>query len=411
MNDSDAKPAAKPTGGKSPIAEAGSSASTGPFSDPLNLLLERIQMEPYSIVGGLMSDFMEHGKTGCGASYDHLIRNIIQERTTEQAVKQMKDHERSTLVQDVVLEAKKTHFSRVVKNHKMTVSKTTTTSAMTEIPSESECPSTAAGAPNSTMTPWASVFATPAPTQLKCTPTTPTVASGSTLPSAKPPPTTNLCNVCGKKSVSRCSRCLLVHYCSVDCQRKDWKAHKLVCKGGKTAAQKKGKKKAKPPPTQGSALYGNFEEFVRRSHQQPGESTEDHLLRCMNLSTNGRSEPLHLEQMLDLLRTNGETGMGPGVDDRLRDVMRERTERAEQSQPGEGLARLLAPIVTKPPDIGFDPFAPDPFMTREEPPDDFDADGMMAGLLREHSIHGTTGMPMFDDLVRDYLNHQRGGGT
>ena len=98
--------------------------------------------------------------------------------------------------------------------------------------------------------------------------------------------------------------------------------------------------------------------------------------------------------------------MGPGVDDRLRDVLRERTERAEQSQPGEGLARLLAPIVTKPPDIGFDPF-----MTREEPPDDFDADGMMAGLLREHSIHGTKGVPMFDDLVRDYLNHQRGGGN
>ena len=43
-----------------------------------------------------------------------------------------------------------------------------------------------------------------------------------------------MCRVCDKKveGYKQCSRCTCVYYCSVDCQRKDWKenGHKEECK-------------------------------------------------------------------------------------------------------------------------------------------------------------------------------------
>ncbi|PPQ94681.1 hypothetical protein CVT25_009536 [Psilocybe cyanescens] len=38
------------------------------------------------------------------------------------------------------------------------------------------------------------------------------------------------CEVCGKKNTSRCVQCMSVVYCSKECQRSDWKTHKLACK-------------------------------------------------------------------------------------------------------------------------------------------------------------------------------------
>ena len=40
--------------------------------------------------------------------------------------------------------------------------------------------------------------------------------------------------MCGGTCTTRCSRCKLVYYCSVDCQRTDWKEHRATCKGAKT---------------------------------------------------------------------------------------------------------------------------------------------------------------------------------
>ena len=54
------------------------------------------------------------------------------------------------------------------------------------------------------------------------------------------------CNVCGIACTKQCSRCRLVNYCSTDCQRKDWKAHKKVCKG-KSKSIQVAKKGAGPP--------------------------------------------------------------------------------------------------------------------------------------------------------------------
>ena len=38
---------------------------------------------------------------------------------------------------------------------------------------------------------------------------------------------------CVKTGLFQCSNCKLVRYCSVDCQRGDWKRHKSTCKAKK----------------------------------------------------------------------------------------------------------------------------------------------------------------------------------
>ena len=41
-----------------------------------------------------------------------------------------------------------------------------------------------------------------------------------------------VCAVCGKPDAAVCARCRLVGYCGADHQRKDWPAHKAVCRKG-----------------------------------------------------------------------------------------------------------------------------------------------------------------------------------
>ena len=59
------------------------------------------------------------------------------------------------------------------------------------------------------------------------------MSSSSPSPSSlilPPSPQLQYCSVCGHQSSLRCSRCLGALYCSVACQRKDWKTHKVTCK-------------------------------------------------------------------------------------------------------------------------------------------------------------------------------------
>ena len=37
------------------------------------------------------------------------------------------------------------------------------------------------------------------------------------------------CAVCGTRTTKRCGKCGSVWYCSRDCQRRDWKTHKINC--------------------------------------------------------------------------------------------------------------------------------------------------------------------------------------
>ncbi|GMT33043.1 hypothetical protein PFISCL1PPCAC_24340 [Pristionchus fissidentatus] len=44
----------------------------------------------------------------------------------------------------------------------------------------------------------------------------------------------SVCSYCFDKSfeekaLSRCAKCKIVHYCSADCQKKDWRIHKTEC--------------------------------------------------------------------------------------------------------------------------------------------------------------------------------------
>ncbi|KAJ6520705.1 hypothetical protein DFH09DRAFT_1287438 [Mycena vulgaris] len=48
---------------------------------------------------------------------------------------------------------------------------------------------------------------------------------------------------CGKEADSRCSGCQSARYCGAECQRRDWKTHKKVCKSTPTGEN------GKPPTT------------------------------------------------------------------------------------------------------------------------------------------------------------------
>ena len=41
--------------------------------------------------------------------------------------------------------------------------------------------------------------------------------------------TAKVCNKCGNPGTLRCSKCKKVYYCSKECQKSDWKTHKLSC--------------------------------------------------------------------------------------------------------------------------------------------------------------------------------------
>jgi hypothetical protein len=53
-----------------------------------------------------------------------------------------------------------------------------------------------------------------------------------TTPTINWQPSLFQCATCKQSpsNLMRCSGCMLVSYCSRDCQKKDWKAHKLFCK-------------------------------------------------------------------------------------------------------------------------------------------------------------------------------------
>ncbi|KAE8441731.1 hypothetical protein EG329_004517 [Mollisiaceae sp. DMI_Dod_QoI] len=41
--------------------------------------------------------------------------------------------------------------------------------------------------------------------------------------------TSEKCCICSKATENKCAVCKSAHYCSADCQKKDWPLHKLLC--------------------------------------------------------------------------------------------------------------------------------------------------------------------------------------
>ncbi|XP_063290250.1 tudor domain-containing protein 1 [Pelobates fuscus] len=46
----------------------------------------------------------------------------------------------------------------------------------------------------------------------------------------KPLSLSKTCHFCGLHGARRCSQCRITYYCSVECQKKDWTAHSVICK-------------------------------------------------------------------------------------------------------------------------------------------------------------------------------------
>nr|XP_015203062.1 PREDICTED: tudor domain-containing protein 1 isoform X2 [Lepisosteus oculatus] len=64
------------------------------------------------------------------------------------------------------------------------------------------------------------------------------------------PGTVKICHVCHQKGFMRCTRCKQTTYCSVSCQREDWKTHRHVCK---PYSQKSSKNQQGQPTTTSEA--------------------------------------------------------------------------------------------------------------------------------------------------------------
>lgn len=74
------------------------------------------------------------------------------------------------------------------------------------------------------------------------------------------PNLSSTCAVCNKAAsdlpspLKRCARCRITAYCSRDCQKADWKAHKKICANAANAANSSNT----PGPTSGAYMARNF---------------------------------------------------------------------------------------------------------------------------------------------------------
>uniref|UniRef100_A0A8C8BCP7 Tudor domain-containing protein 1 n=1 Tax=Otus sunia TaxID=257818 RepID=A0A8C8BCP7_9STRI len=58
----------------------------------------------------------------------------------------------------------------------------------------------------------------------------------SLFSSLVPPPQVKTCHHCGLFGSLRCSQCKQISYCSAECQKKDWRAHGVVCEPGNSTS-------------------------------------------------------------------------------------------------------------------------------------------------------------------------------
>ncbi|PSN72459.1 hypothetical protein BS50DRAFT_583994 [Corynespora cassiicola Philippines] len=66
-----------------------------------------------------------------------------------------------------------------------------------------------------------------------------------------------ICGACKEIGTLRCGGCKNMHYCGSECQRKDWRVHKLLCKSFEQFQDKD-----RPSPAHHRAIYFPFDEQV-----------------------------------------------------------------------------------------------------------------------------------------------------
>lgn len=110
-----------------------------------------------------------------------------------------------------------------------------------------------------------------------------------------------VCNVCGKRSTSVCSRCKLVHYCSRQCQSKDWKKdHKNNCVSILEARESKSYVEIDPAKLPKDWNYGCSISNHQSVAFQLQKTTEDCNLKTMiNKQLVGKLEVLKVQVQLD----------------------------------------------------------------------------------------------------------------
>ncbi|CAD8131091.1 unnamed protein product [Paramecium sonneborni] len=78
--------------------------------------------------------------------------------------------------------------------------------------------------------------------------------------------TQDSCQVCKKQDVelSRCSQCKSIYYCSIECQKKDWKDHKFIC--SEILLKQQREKQRAERKAQGKKAIEDFADFEVLGH-------------------------------------------------------------------------------------------------------------------------------------------------
>ncbi|CAD8117731.1 unnamed protein product [Paramecium sonneborni] len=74
------------------------------------------------------------------------------------------------------------------------------------------------------------------------------------------------CQICNKQDAEllRCSQCKSIYYCSIECQKKDWKDHKFIC--SEIVLKQQREKQRTDRKAQGKKAIENFADFEIFGH-------------------------------------------------------------------------------------------------------------------------------------------------
>ncbi|GMH84731.1 hypothetical protein TrVE_jg5251 [Triparma verrucosa] len=144
----------------------------------------------------------------------------------------------------------------------------------------------------------------------------------------------NNCEVCNKVASKSCSQCRRVFYCSVKCQKKDWKKHRLKCSSKETSDEVGN---GLPPPSPKPSVTNDSDEAM--PPPPPGMDQLKEAVEAMNSSGFVAPEPLTPMELSELYKTNVNARL---LRDKVDDIIELVNEGNEllYSSPGSASAKL-----------------------------------------------------------------------